>query len=91
MLFRSAYANALGLYEYRVVKDLRGNYPYDRIRIAQGIVFARRLTGAARAEIGSETELVLVPLSKYGNLAAWQMIDDLRPDFEIPIYTPRLN
>ncbi len=86
-----AYANALGLYEYRVVKDLRGNYPYDRIRIAQGIVFARRLTGAARAEIGSETELVLVPLSKYGNLAAWQMIDDLRPDFEIPIYTPRLN
>lgn len=85
------YANALGLYEYRVIKDVRGNYPHDRIRIAQGIVFGRKLTGAARAEIGSETELLLVPLSTYKNLATWQMIDDLRPNFEIPIYTPKLN
>ncbi len=85
------YANALGLYEYQVVRDLRGNYPYDKIRVAQGIVFGRRLTGAARAEIGSETELVLVPLSKYKNLSAWQMIDDLRPNFEIPVYTPKLD
>jgi len=85
------YANALGLYEYQVVKDLWGNYPYDKIRIAQGIVFGRRLTGAARAQIGSETELVLVPLSKYKNLSTWQMVDDLRPNFEIPIYTPKLD
>jgi hypothetical protein len=85
------YANALGLYEYQVVKDLRGNYPYDRIRVAQGIVFGRKLTGAARVEIGSETELVLVPLSKYKNLSTWQMIDDLRPNFEIPVYTPKLD
>lgn len=85
------YANALGLYEYRVLKDLRGNYPHDRIRIAQGIVFARKLTGAARAKVGSETELVLVPLSKYKNLSSWQMVDDLRPNFEIPIYTPKLD
>jgi hypothetical protein len=73
------------------VKDLRGNYPFDKIRIAQGIVFGRKLTGAARVEIGSETELVLVPLSKYKNLSTWQMIDDLRPNFEIPIYTPKLD
>lgn len=85
------YANALGLFEYEVVRDQRDNYPYDRIRIAQGIVFGRKLTGAARAEIGSETELLLVPLSTYKNLATWQMIDDLRPNFEIPIYTPKLN
>lgn len=85
------YANALGLYEYQVVKDLRGNYPFDKIRIAQGIIFGRKLTGAAKAEIGSETELVLVPLSKYKNLSTWQMIDDLRPNFEIPIYTPKLD
>lgn len=85
------YANALGLYEYQVVKDLRGNYPLDKIRIAQGIVFGRKLTGAAKAEIGSETELVLVPLSKYKNLSTWQLIDDLRPNFEIPIYTPKLD
>ncbi len=84
-------ANALGLYEYRVVEDLRGNYPHERIRIAQGIVFARKLTGAAKARIGSETELDLVPLSKYRSLSSWQMIDQLRPDFEIPIYTPKLD
>lgn len=85
------YANALGLYEYTVVKDLRGNFPYKRIRVAQGIVFRRKLTSAAAAEIGSERELVLVPLSKYHNLSSWQMVDDLRPNFEIPIYTPKLD
>jgi len=86
-----AYSNALGLYEYQVVKDLRGNYPFDKIRIAQGIIFNRKLTGASKAEIGSETELVLVPFSKYKNLTTWQMFDDLRPNFEIPIYTPKLD
>ncbi len=86
-----AYANALGLYEYRVVKDMRGNYPFDRIRVAQGIIFGRKLTGASRAAIGSEIDLVMVPLSRYKSLAAWQMIDDLRPNFEIPIYTPKLD
>lgn len=85
------YANALGLYEYSVIEDRLGNFPYDRIRVAQGIVFARKLTGAAKAEIGSETDLDLVPLSKYKNLATWQMVDDLRPNFEIPVYTPKLD
>lgn len=85
------YANALGLYEYSVVKDRLGNFPYDRIRVAQGIVFARRLTGAAKAEVGSTVVLDLVPLSKYKNLATWQMVDDLRPNFEIPVYTPKLD
>ncbi len=85
------YANALGLYEYTVVEDLRGNFPYPRIRVAQGIVFRRQLTSATKAEIGSERELTLVPLSKYKNLEHWQMVDDLRPNFEIPVYTPKLE
>jgi len=85
------YANALGVYEYQVVRDVRGNYPYDRIRIAQGIIFGRKLTGAAKAEIGSERDLVLVPLSTYPNLSTWQVIDELRPNFEMPLYTPKLD
>ncbi len=85
------YANALGVYEYQVVSDRRGNYPYDRIRIAQGIVFGRKLTGAAKAEIGSERDLVLVPLSTYSSLSTWQLIDELRPNFEMPLYTPKLD
>jgi hypothetical protein len=85
------YANALGVYEYQVVSDTRGNYPYDRIRIAQGIVFGRKLTGAAKAEIGSERDLVLVPLSTYSSLSTWQVIDELRPNFEMPLYTPKLD
>lgn len=85
------YANALGVYEYRVLKDVRGNYPYDRIRIAQGIVFGRKLTGAAKHEVGTEIELCLVPLAKYKNLSTWQLVDDLRPNFEMPLYTPKLD
>lgn len=85
------YANALGVYEYQVLRDVRGNYPFDRIRIAQGIIFGRKLTGATKAEIGSERDLVLVPLSTYSNLSTWQIIDQLRPNFEMPLYTPKLE
>jgi hypothetical protein len=85
------YANALGVYEYQVLRDVRGNYPFDRIRIAQGIIFGRKLTGAAKVEIGSERDLVLVPLSTYSNLSTWQIIDQLRPNFEMPLYTPKLD
>jgi hypothetical protein len=85
------YANALGVYEYQVIRDVRGNYPFDRIRIAQGIIFGRKLTGAAKAGIGSERNLVLVPLSTYSNLSTWQVIDQLRPNFEMPLYTPKLD
>lgn len=85
------YANALGVYEYEVVKDVRGNYPFERIRVAQGIVFGRKLTGAAKSEVGSEADLELVPLSTYRNLSTWQLVDDLRPNFEMPLYTPKLD
>lgn len=85
------YANALGVYEYEVVKDMRGNYEFDRIRIAHGIVFGRKYTSAAKREIGSQISMVVVPLSKYKALSTWQVVDDLRPNFELPIYTPRLD
>jgi len=85
------YSNALGVYEYEVLKDIRGNYDKDRIRVAHGIVFQRKHTSSARREIGSEISLTLVPLSKYKNLQTWQTVDHLRPNFELPLYTPQLD
>lgn len=85
------YANALGVYEYEVIKDMRGNYPYDRIRIAHGIVFGRKYTSAAKREVGSQISMVVVPLSKYKTLTTWQVVDNLRMNLELPIYTPRLD
>lgn len=85
------YSNALGVFEYQVVKDLRGNYPYDRIRIAHGIVFGKKYTGAATRAIGTEMALTVVPLSKYKTLSTWQMVDDLRVNTELSIYTPKLD
>lgn len=85
------YNNALGVYEYEVVRDARGNYPYQKIRVAQSIVFNRRSTHIAKQEVGDEISLVLVPLSKYRSLQTWQTVDDLRPNFELPLYTPKLD
>ena len=85
------YANALGVYEYEVLEDRLGNYPHDRIRVAHGIVFGRKYTGAAKRQVGSRIELALAPLSKYKTLSTWQMDDDLRPNFELPLYTPKLD
>lgn len=85
------YANALGVYEYEVTEDRLGNYPYDRIRIAHGIVFGRKYTGAATRQIGSTIAMRVVPLSKYKSLSTWEMVDDLRMNLELPIYTPKLD
>ncbi len=85
------YSNALGVYEYEVLEDIKGNYNKDRIRVAHGIVFQRKHTSSARRGIGTEIALTLVPLSKYKNLQTWQTVDNLRPNFELPLYTPRLD
>lgn len=85
------YNHALGVYEYEVVGDKLGNYPLKKIRVAHGIVFNRKFTSISRAEIGSEITLRLAPLSKYRSLQTWQTVDDLRPNFEMPLYTPKLD
>ncbi|MDF1812787.1 MAG: hypothetical protein P1V20_11255 [Verrucomicrobiales bacterium] len=85
------YANALGVFEYEVVKDRLGNYPYEKIRIAHGIVFRRKFTSAAMRQIGSQISLRLVPLASYKNLQTWQTDDDLPPNYEMPLYTPKLD
>lgn len=85
------YSNALGVYEYEVTNVRRGSYPFDRIRIAHGIVFQKKYTSAAKREIGTEMALTVVPLSKYKTLSTWQMVDDLRMNGELSIYTPKLD
>ncbi|MDF1657576.1 MAG: hypothetical protein P1U58_08180 [Verrucomicrobiales bacterium] len=85
------YSNALGLYEYEVIDDRLGNYPYDKIRVAHGIVFGRKYTGAATREIGTSIAMRVVPLSKYKTLSTWEMVDQLRMNLELPIYTPKLD
>lgn len=85
------YSNALGVYEYEVVDDRLGNYPFDRIRVAHGIVIGRKHTRTADKEIGSTISLSLAPLSKYKVLSTWQLVDQLRPNFELPLYTPKLD
>ena len=85
------YKNALGVFEYEVVRDKRGNYPLKKIRIAHGIVFNRKETYSTRRQIGDTTNLKLVPLAKYPNLQRWQTVDQLRPNFDLPLYTPKLD
>jgi len=85
------YSNALGVYEYEVLDVITGSYDKDRIRVAHGIVFQRKHTSSAKRAIGSEIALTLVPLSKYKNLQTWQTVDNLRPNFELPLYTPKLD
>lgn len=85
------YRNALGVFEYEVVRDKRGNYPLKKIRIAHGIVFNRKETYSARRKVGDTIDLTLVPLAKYPNLQRWQTVDQLRPNFDLPLYTPKLD
>lgn len=86
-----SYGNALGVFEYEVVGDKIGNYEGGKIRVAHGVVFHRKLTRIANQPLGDEIELRLVPLAKYPALQQWQIFDDLLPNFEMPLYTPKLN
>lgn len=85
------YESALGVFEYEVVRDNLGNYPHDRIRVAQGIVFRKRFTSAVHQTIGTEVSLALVPLSTYRTLNTWQITDDLPIRRDLPLYTPKLD
>lgn len=87
------YSNALGIFEYEVLKVRRGEYPFDRIRIAHGIVFAKKYTSVAGRQIGTETALTIVPLERYRTLSQWQVVDDLRQNLDLSqnIYTPKLD
>lgn len=86
-----SYLNALGIFEYDIVKDRLGNYPHKKIRVAHGVVFRKQFTSAAKRKIGSTISLRLVPLASYKILQNWQMIDDLPKKFDMPIYTPKLD
>ncbi len=83
--------NILAVFEYAVVKDKLGNYPYDRVRVAHGIVFGNRFTSAAKRPVGSTISLRLAPKANYHVLREWRLEDDLEPAEDMPIYTPRLD
>ncbi len=80
------YKNAMGVFEYEVMEVSDGEYPHDRIRVAHMVVMERETTAPTRFKIGSTFSLRLVPLAKYPRLQQIYMIDDLRPNFELPIY-----
>ncbi len=84
------YGNALGVFEYEVTEDVHGNYPFKKIRIAHGIVLNRKPTRANNRKVGDSIGLVVVPLARYPGLQRWQTVDDLRPNFEMPLFVPKL-
>ena len=84
------YRSALGVYEYDVLRVLRGNYPHPRIRIAHLIVMNNRYTAIHHRPLGDRMSLAVEPLSKYPNLEKVQTIDDLPEDFSLPVFVPKL-
>ena len=84
------YSSALGVFEYEVVRSVAGGYTGKRIRIAHGIVLNRKLTRANNREIGDRISMTVVPLTRYPAIQRWQTVDDLRPNFEMPLFVPKL-
>lgn len=84
------YGNALGVFEYEVIENVSGGYPYKRIRVAHGIVLNRKPTRANNRKVGDSIGMVVVPLARYPGLQRWQTVDDLRANFEMPLFVPKL-
>lgn len=82
---------ALGLYEYRVLDVLQGDYPHERIQVVQGLVFAQKLVWGATQPIGHELELELVPLSQDRDFIDWPLVGSLTAGAERPLFTPWLH
>jgi hypothetical protein len=84
------YRSALGVYEYDVLRVIRGDYPHPRIRIAHLIVMNNRYTTIHHRPLGGRMSLAVEPLSNYPNLEKVQTIDDLPEDFSLPVFVPKL-
>ena len=80
------YNSAFGIFEYDVEEVYKGEYPFDKVRIAHMIVLNKRYTGPNRFKIGSNYYLTLVKISKYPSLERVQMIDKLPINLDMPIY-----
>ena len=80
------YKSCLVLYEYEVIEVHSGYYPLETIRVAHYGVLNRKATVKARYKIGAERSWQIVPLDRYPSMLRLQMVDDLEPDFQKPIY-----
>jgi hypothetical protein len=84
------YRNALALYEYDVVRVVRGKYPYKTLRLAHLVMHQRKIMGAVNWPIGKTLDVELVPLSSYPTVEKIQMQDDLELAPELPIFIPKM-
>ncbi len=84
------YRSALGLYEYDVVRVLRGRYPFKTMRIAQLILMNGKLTSINDRQPGTRMTLEVELLSKYPSLEPLYLVDDLDQDTALRIYVPKL-
>ncbi len=80
------YKSCLVLYEYEVIEVHSGFYPFDTIRLAHYGVLNRKATAKARYNVGAERSWQIVPLASYPSMLRLQMVDDLKEDFNKPIY-----
>ena len=83
------YENALGVYEYDVVKVRRGTYPYRQIRIAHMVVMNRKPTRVSDYRIGRTLSLEVVPLARYPRLQTIQIVDNLPARYDLPLYVAK--
>lgn len=90
MLSEITYRSALGIFEYDVVRVIRGHYEPKKIRLAHLIVMNKRYTSMIDRPLGSRMTLAVEPLSNYPNLEKLQTIDDLEPAYDLPIFIPKL-
>lgn len=84
------YRSALGIFEYDVIRVIRGTYTPKTIRISHLIVMNNRYTSIIDRPLGSTMTLEVELLSKYPNLEKLQTVDDLDPAYDLNIYVPKL-
>lgn len=83
---RADYKNALGVYEYQVVRVFSGSYPYDRVHVARRIILNRRETAVVEIPVGSTATLPLDPIADHPDLQRMQMADSLPNSGDYPLF-----
>ncbi len=86
------YRSAFAVYEYKVLRVVRGSYPSGKIRVAHTVVWDRKIISSNRnRKIGEVVQLELVPLSNYPQVKqTFQEIDNLPVDLSLEIYIPKM-
>ena len=87
------YNNGLAIYEWEILRIIKGNFSARKVLVAHAVVRNRRMTSECNLKLGRTYIVELVPLSTYPSIQRWDTVDKISDDndFTRSIFIPKME